>query len=34
MPQIIDAFVCFASMMQRYEFFLKLPNISAIIFAF
>ena len=34
MPQILDAFVCFASMMQRYEFFSKLPNFLAIIFDF
>ena len=32
MPQIFDAFVIFASMMQRYENFSKLPNFLAIIF--
>jgi len=32
MPQFLDAFVLFASMMQRYEFFPKPPNLSLIIF--
>ena len=32
MPQILDAFVCFASMMQRYEFFVNLASFLPIIF--
>jgi len=34
MPQFLDAFILFASMMQRYEFFPKPPNFFPIIFLF
>jgi hypothetical protein len=32
MPQILVANVIFATLLQRYEFFLNLPNFLAIIF--
>ena len=32
MPQILDAFVCFASLMQRYEFFMNRASFLPIIF--
>ena len=34
MPQFLDAFVLFASLMQRYEFFPKPPNFFPIILLF
>jgi len=32
MPHFLDAFVCFASMMQRYEIFVNYARKKAIIF--